>query len=260
MSYFKGKSNVTGYSALNNTGLSALGKSGGGGIVPEFYEMEPAVVLDVILDENHPVIQNKKIDVLSFPENYKNSLPDAKDADITWVGRALVRQCYSQQAIGKDKLNWALPLDVTGVVEYPLVNETVIVVKYFGQLYYTKRLNSRGFVNNSGDYKLEKVYGINQGLGTFGVKSLLTNKKNANSDYIGSLGNYFLTNNYIRRLKKYEGDTSIESRFGQSIRFAAYDSQRLNDQGNYIDYRGDKTLNSATVGGGNPMKIGRAHV
>ena len=254
MSYFAKKQGIGSYSSLNNTGLGGMSNTNQSSLV-EFYEAEPAVVLDVILDENHSLLKNKVIDVSSFPENYKYEAPDPKSIDYTWIGRALVRQCFSQQGVEKTKLNWAMPLDVTGIVEYPLINEAVIIVKYFGQLYYTKRFNSRNFINNSGDYKLEKVYGINQGLGTFGVKSLLTNKKNANSDYIGSLGNYFLTNNYIRRLKKYEGDTSIESRFGQSIRFAAYDSQRLNDQGNYIDYRGDKTINPSTIGGGNPMII-----
>jgi hypothetical protein len=254
MSYFTNKSGVGSYSKLNDTGLGSLGGSGVG-ITPEFYEMEPAIVLDVILDENHPLLKSKKLDISSFPDNYKDTTPSSTDADCTWIGRALVRQCFSQQAMAKDKLNWAIPLDVTGIVEYPLINETVIVVKYFGNLYYTKRLNIRGFVNNSGDYKLEKVYGINTGSGVFGPKSLLSNKKNKSSDYVGSLGSYFLTNNKIRRLRKYEGDTSIESRFGQSIRFSAYDNNRFGDKGAYIDYTGDKTLNPPDVGGGNPMII-----
>ena len=253
MSYFTNKSGVGSYSKLNDTGLGSLGGSGVG-IIPEFYEMEPAIVLDVILNENHPVLKSKKLDISSFPDNYKDTTPSSTDADCTWIGRVLVRQCFSQQAMAKEKLNWAIPLDVTGIVEYPLINETVIVVKYFGNLYYTKRLNFRGFVNNSGDYKLEKVYGINTGSGVFGPKSLLTNKKNENSDYIGSLGSYFLTNNKIRRLRKYEGDTSIESRFGQSIRFAAYDDLRDNDKSKYVDYKADKSLNpKLDAGGGNPM-------
>jgi len=252
MSYFANKTGMGSNSKLNDTGLGSLGGTSHT-TVSEFYEFEPAVVLDIILDENHPLLKNKQLDVSSFPENYKDAIPSPKSIDFTWIGRALVRQCFSQQGVAKEKLNWAMPLDVTGVVEYPLINEPVVVVKYFGNLYYTKRLNFRGFVNNSGDYKLEKVYGINTGSGVFGPQSLLTNKQFKTSDYIGSLGSYFLTNNKIRRLKKYEGDTSIESRFGQSIRFSSYDSERLNYQGNYIDYRGDKTLNPATVGGGNPM-------
>ena len=133
MSYFKNKIGVGSNSSLNNTGLGGL-SSGESGITPEFYEMEPAVVLDVILDENHPVLQKQKIDISSFPDNYKDQTPNSFDTDYTWIGRALVRMVNSQQAMAKDKLNWAIPLDVTGIVEYPLLNEVVIVVKYFDNL------------------------------------------------------------------------------------------------------------------------------
>ena len=252
MAYFKTKTGNSSNSTINDTGLGSIGNSSAQRL-SEFYEMEPAVVLDVILDESHPILNRQKVDVPSFPDNYKGVTPNVKDVDCTWVGRALVRMCFSQQGVPQQNLNWAIPLDVTGVVEYPLVNEVVLVVKYFDNLYYTKRLNFRGFINNDASYTLEKVYGINNGTSLFGPKSLLTNKKYSSSDYIGSLGTYFLTNDKIRRLKKFEGDTSIESRFGQSIRFASYDNNRLNDQGTYIDYRGDRTLNSPDIGGGNPM-------
>jgi hypothetical protein len=253
MAYFKNKIGNGSNSTLNNTGLGGLFSGGSGGITPEFYEMEPAVVLDIILDENHPVLQKHNVNVNSFPDNYKDHTPNTHDKDCTWIGRALVRMVNSQQAMAKDKLNWAIPLDVTGIVEYPLLNETVIVIKYFDNLYYTRRLNFRGFINNSANFKLEKVYGINSGIPIAGPTSLSTNKKWKNSDYIGGLGKYFLYNNKIRRLKKYEGDTSIESRFGQSIRFAAYDDNRFGDKGAYVDYSGDKAINPQDFGGGNPM-------
>ena len=244
MSYFKNKAGISGYSKMDEIGLSALNVASSGGLTPEFYEMEPAVVLDVILDDKHPVLNSKKVDISSLPENYKDADPNPKDIDYSWIGRALVRQCFSQQAMAKENLSWAIPLDVTGVVEYPLINETVIIIKYFGNLYYTKRLNIKGLINNSGDYRLEQLYGINDGSKTTtDVISLLTNKKHLTSDFYGSLGNYFLTNNKIRRLKKFEGDTAIESRFGQSIRFSTYDNNRNNDTGEAVDYKG----------GGNPM-------
>jgi hypothetical protein len=239
---------------MNDTGLSSLNNVTNASAI-EFYEMEPAVVLDVILDETHPLLKNKHLDVTSYPENYKDVIPPAGSIDYTWIGRVLVRQCFSQQGVAKEKLNWALPLDVSGVVEYPLINEPVVIVKYFGNLYYTKRLDVRGFLNNSGDYKLEKVYGINSGSGVFGPLSLLTNKKSKTDDYVGSLGKYFLANNKIRRLRKFEGDTTIESRFGQSIRFAAYDEVRKNDVSKYVDYSGDKSITSGNFGGGNPMLL-----
>ena len=85
----------------------------------------------------------------------------------------------------------------------------------------------------------------------------MVSKKYANKNDIGALGRYFVANKNIRAIKKYEGDTVIESRFGQSIRFSAYDSNRDNDTGT-IEYRDyyNKVKNSYTnipSGGGNPM-------
>ena len=56
---------------------------------------------------------------------------------------------------------------------------------------------------------------------------------------------FFLANKNIRSVKKYEGDTVLESRFGQSIRFSAYDSNRNNDTGakEYKDYYNEIIIN-----------------
>jgi hypothetical protein len=45
-----------------------------------------------------------------------------------------------------------------------------------------------------------------------------------NPDEFNGLGKYFLANNTIHKLKLYEGDTILESRFGQSIRFSGYNN------------------------------------
>jgi hypothetical protein len=64
----------------------------------------------------------------------------------------------------------------------------------------------------------------------------------------GVMGRYFKSNNRLRRLKRFEGDTMIESRFGSSIRFGSYDNNRMNDIGDieYTDYNDQ---------GGNPMVL-----
>lgn len=77
------------------------------------------------------------------------------------------------------------------------------------------------------------------------------------------MGRYFYINERIRSLKRREGDTIIESRFGSSIRFAAYDDNRAIDQGTsavwktgYADYARSGVSNpwSGTPAGcGNPM-------
>jgi hypothetical protein len=184
----------------------------------------------------------------------------------------LVRPLISQQGADKEKLTWAIPLENTGIVEYPLVNETVILVNYFNTLYYSRKLNIKGFVNNNADFKKEKISGLNSGNREIEVSnsdkttpyqgplSYTVSKKYKNVDNVGVMGRYFWANNNIRSIKKYEGDSVIESRFGQSIRFSAYDSNRQNDQSSpqYKDYvNKDKLKNpkfpDSITGGGNPM-------
>ncbi len=145
--------------------------------------------------------------------------------------------------LSKEKLSWAFPMESTGIVEYPLLNEVVIVVKYLDKLFYTRKLNLNGFINQESNFRLEKFYGNNDGnkdlvsedgLKTESVEgplSLNSFKKISNNQVKGVLGSYFLANSKIRKLRRYEGDTVLESRHGQSIRFSAYDDIRENDKG-----------------------------
>ena len=71
------------------------------------------------------------------------------------------------------------------------------------------------------------------------------------------LGRYFWFNKNVRRLRRFEGDTMVESRFGQSIRFGVYDENRLNDVGDKDIRITTKHLNPNfdNTGGGNPMLL-----
>lgn len=238
-----------------------------------FYELEPAVVLDVILDENHSIFKTKatKLDYTSVPDNFEGKPSGNDSIDYSWIGRILVRPLVSLYNIDKDDINdWAIPMENTGIVEYPLVNEVVIVGRYFKKLYYFRKLNiPNGFLNNNADFSkerssgpaksnLEKRTNPNDAPKPYqGPESVLVSTKYATNDDKGALGRYFVANKNVRSIKKYEGDTVIESRFGQSIRFSAYDSNRDNDVGEkkYRDYY-NKVKNPYTnkpSGGGNPM-------
>jgi len=258
------------YSQLNSSTYSGTHTES------DFYEMEPGIVLDIILDDSHPIFKSPNnypsINPTDWPDDVSGNPALQTDKNFTWIGRVLVRPLISQQGADKEKLTWAIPLENTGIVEYPLVNETVILVNYFNTLYYSRKLNIKGFLNNNVDFRKEKISGLNSGNREIEVSnsdkttpyqgplSYTVSKKYKNVDNVGVMGRYFWSNNNIRSIKKYEGDSVIESRFGQSIRFSAYDSNRKNDQSSpeYKDYvNKDKLTNpkfpDSITGGGNPM-------
>lgn len=209
-----------------------------------FYEFEPATVVDVILDENHKIFKNKQaiVDPEEWPITSTGAPHGKDDLDYSWIGRVQVRQIITEEGISKDLLNWALPLE-TNIKEYPLINEMVIVVQYLDTLYYSRKLNAKNFINHNADFRWEKRYGLADPHLT---KTVSVTKANAtNSDHRGSLGQYFKSNDKIRPLQHFEGDTVIESRNGSSIRFGCFVNNGSLDKGGCtIDY---------SNGRGNPM-------
>lgn len=250
----------------------------GGNAVAEFYELEAAVVVDIILDENHPYITTNKISIV--PDNHQRDFEgkpaDPSDIDYSYIGRALVRPLVSGARLEKEDLVWAIPME-SNISEYPVINEVVIVGRHLGKFFYSKKLNFFNLPNSNTEFSLERTYG--------GDETALENGDPKTSNHVlyspdkpidgpisnmalgdrintqGVSGNYFWVNKNIRQLKRHEGDTIFESRFGQSIRFGAYDDNRENDVGSqeYKDYYGlsnNAGKNSYTgmdAGGGNPF-------
>lgn len=280
MSYWNRPASVSSPS-LDSTSMSQNMRKGRANN-DEFYEIEPAVVLDIILDKNHKYFQQKKYKLTpdQWPIDVNNAPPAKEDLDYTWIGRALIRLLYTQRDVQKEDLIWAMPLE-SNISEYPVLNEVVGVVFYLGQYYYTKKINSFNTVNANADFNTELANGgfrenphaIIQGNRELVEKTTDPKKpyvgppsklNNIGSvGYTGAMGRYFYYNPRIRSLKRREGDTLFESRFGQSIRFAAYDDDRKNDKGynddfpgGYTDYKGrgiNNPYSGTEAGGGNPM-------
>lgn len=236
-----------------------------------FYEFEPAIVLDVILDENHPEIKSKTLDADDAPKNIDGSAPTFSDMDLSWVGRVKVRMVYSQRETERDLLTWAIPLENTGTTEYPLINEVVSVVRYFNNYYYTRKINIKGMVNANADISLERFYGSESTPLVTGadVPNSVMNATGTPKDaYVGPVGHYFKFNSNVRSLLRYEGDTVFESRFGSSIRIGAYDGNRKNDSGlgEYSDHGGNPMFlirnrqQPVKSIGGNPAKLNKGYV
>jgi hypothetical protein len=249
----------------------------------KFYEWESAVVLDIILDKDHKYFKQNPyfLTPSQWPSDLKNLPSKPNDLDLSWMGRASIRLLMSQQHIEKEDLIWAYPLE-SGISEYPLVNEVVAVTNYLGKYFYTRRINLLNLPNTSADFALEiNAAGFNKPGSKilYGNREFIFNQNDPYKEYegprsklapqpsqfnVGALGRYFYVNKNIRALKRREGDTIIESRFGQSIRFASYDDNRNNDVGfnsdfvGYVDYKGDGTTYMVDnvkfkQGGGNPM-------
>lgn len=230
-----------------------------------------AVVVDVILNDQHPFFNKSPDDPSSrpaininpqqIPVNYKNDVPNSRDVDYSFIGRAKVRILELEKKTPLEKLPWAIPLDNT-ITQFPLLNEQVMVIKVGGNFYYTKPFNRFNFVGTNVDFVTE------QGLSNDNTSATPANADPLRKTYIshpffkaitkvGYLGDYFILNPFVRSVRKFEGDTIIESRFGQSIRFTAYDDVRTHDKSIYPSYAINSNLfRESTAGGyGNPRII-----
>jgi hypothetical protein len=226
----------------------------------EFYEMELGIVLDIVLDDQHPIFTSgdhlhTKIDPDRWPVDLNDKRPLPNDLDYTWIGRALIRPMVSEKITKKDDLPWAYPLD-NNLSEFPLINESVILISQGGKLYYTRKVNYHNWPNNNLDFTLNtRLSGAPNtelftdipytGRKESVLKAPGSEMLQGNTGYHGYAGKYFVANHKIRAVKRHEGDLVVESRHGQTIHMTAYDDNRANDVGDptHKDYKD----------GGNPM-------
>lgn len=234
----------------------------------KFGNFEFAIVTDVISDANHPIFRKIKntpvtVDPSILPRNYNDASVDESDIDYSYVGRIKIRILNQHIKTPEDRLPYAIPLDKS-ISQFPLTNECVLVIRIGEVYYYTKPLNIYNFTGVNGDFSKEQSYGsptqlsagaIPQGA-ILGHKSYISDPiKNRELNQVGFLGKYFIINPYIRSVKSHEGDTIVESRFGQSIKFSAYTDDRSIDKGSqyYSSYKLSSQLRESVSGGyGNP--------
>ena len=217
-----------------------------------FYELEPAVVIDVIRDETHPIFKNKKTSPKVSTEEWPTNYNEKDTPDYSWIGRIKARLIVEQETTPISELGWLIPLE-NSIREYPLVNELVVVSQYMGSRYYSRRLNTRNFINTAADYRYEHRYGKTKGVRAENSANLIgarvpSDISKESNKYGQFLGKYFKANHKIRPLKHYEGDTIIESRFGSSIRFGCYVDNPDFDRGTSLGHGESHDSNL-----GNPM-------
>ena len=234
----------------------------------DFGIFKLAVVVDVILDDKHPffgkTVNNPNsqppptVKYQQIPVNYENKIPQSGNVDFSYVGRAKIRILSEEKQTAYEKLPWAIPLDNT-ITQFPLLNEQVLVIKIGETYYYTKPFNKTNLLGTNGEFITEKSSSENNESATPYAADPLKKSYTSHPNFVslnqtGYFGNYFILNPYIRSVRKFEGDTIVESRFGQSIRFSAYDDNRGNDKGSYPSYalNGNLLRESTSGGYGNP--------
>lgn len=187
-------------------GLTTVESSSGRTDAPhfEFYELEAAEVVDIILDDTHP-------DFVDYID----------------IGKAKVRMVISENGKEKSTLSYAKPLD-SNIKSFPLLHEIVIVMQHLNELYYTQRLNVYNAPNQNAipGISLPTVSSKEEtsgGVSADGYESVVAsgtpNKQKDQEDI--SLGKVFKANIDIKPLHPFEGDLIYEGRFGQSIRFGS---------------------------------------
>ncbi len=169
----------------------------------ETFQLEEAVVVDVVVNDGHP-----EYDV---GDGYN-------------VGAVKFRFLSSNAFQAESELNWAFPLE-SNITDYPLLNEVVIVTPALNRFYYSRKLNISNRVTS------QPLFGLNDSLKTRQTGPQTSDEYSRGID--GSptkinteaeadrLGDVFEEKDDVFRLRAQEGDIIYEGRFGQSIRFGS---------------------------------------
>lgn len=170
------------------------------------------IVYDVVLDDTHPIIKENPI-------------------LISHIGGVRIR-LSTDISSDENSLVFAFPANAD-LKSLPTKNEEVKVFIHSG-IYFYERFSNNVSINTSADIStISTVFKpVNntptdrttdyRRVSNTGIPQSSTTEDSDNFE----LGKYFDEVETLHRLKMYEGDTLIESRFGQSIRFSAYNNPR----------------------------------
>ncbi len=174
------------------------------------------IVYSVILDENHPYLKNAGDNQIEVK---------GQSSYIGAVQYRIVGQPSSDDA----SLPLAFPYD-KNFKTLPVVNESVEIIQNNGVSYYRrigtdrtpnvdskKTIISELFPAEQQSVDKKKNY---QTVGATGTEMSNVNESGKYDKY----GEYFQEEPGIHKLKMYEGDTLIETRFGQSVRFSGFNN------------------------------------
>lgn len=201
----------------------------------EVLESDIGVVFDVILDENNSYL--KKIN-----ENLR----------LTFIGAVAYRSLNGfGVTLGDEPL--ALPYDAT-IKNLPTINEKVHIIKTNEGVFY-KRIqptnenpNTPAAINEISKKMAPKNNSVTSRNDVDKLKSVsdtnIADNSNSNQYAIyDKFGTYYKFQQPLHKLKLYEGDLLYETRFGQSIRFSAYNNPKKTFSPSIIIRNGESPLN-----------------
>jgi hypothetical protein len=193
------------------------------------FKTDIGIVYDVILDETGATKDIQTIGSVKFRFNNDTITPS-------------------------NSLQYALPYD-KNCITLPVKNEQVHIIKN-GLGYYYQRIQPDDTPNNSAfinqiSFKFENTKNSNplnsnsiEKYRKIAVHKTPISDKSVSNDY-NKFGNYFTLTNGIHKIKLYEGDTTIQSRFGQSLRFSAYNNNKNIFSPTIILRNGESFLNQS---------------
>ena len=203
------------------------------------------VVNDVILNENSQLIDENGIDD-----------PNIESRNLSLIG-AIKFRVASEFLRNKNNLFIAFPFD-RNIKNLPVKNEIVKIEEINGVFYYKTISPSQipNITNTNNNISgispvVEKSNSSPQSYSSV-FSTGISNVSNVdNQDGDNSYGEYFEPNTNIHLLRLYEGDSLIESRFGQSIRLSAYNNDDRVESPTIIirNRESDLTQNNVPIGG-----------
>jgi len=169
----------------------------------ETLQWEEAVIVDVVVNDNHPEYDTDGYNVGAVRFRFLDSHALTADAD----------------------LDWAFPIDAN-VTDYPLINEVVLVLSSLNRWYYTNKLNTSNRVTSQALFGLNDMGGGAQTddqrqMDTLGIDAGQGPMRQDVQGEKDRLGERFQDLSEVFRLRSQEGDIIYEGRSGQSIRFGS---------------------------------------
>jgi len=170
---------------------------------------EIAIVYSVILDDAHPLITDGVITI----------------SDVGSI------ECRLLSSIQNNELIVAKPL-ISTLTNLPVRNQSVRISKVGSDYFYeplSKGLSpntstAENLISNLFPAKEKAVEGSKSKNYSNSQKTGIVKSSSEGSQDVDGFGDYFSLEEGIHKLKLYEGDSLIQSRFGQSLRFSAYNN------------------------------------